>query len=263
VPRFSAHLTQLFTEVPFSERFAAAAKAGFRACEFRSPYDYAPEVVARWAAANGIRCVLFNLPAGDWKAGERGIASLPGREPEFRESVERALEYARALGTPMLHAMAGKTVPGAGARQREVFVENLRHAARRLEAEGRTLLIEPLNDRDTPGYFLTTQADAHRIREEVGAANLKVQMDFYHAQMMEGDLSAKVTRWLAHIGHIQIAGVPGRHEPDDGELNYPYLFRLVDSLGYDGWVGCEYAPRGRTEDGLAWLRSMTSNPENG
>lgn len=254
MPKFSAHLTQLFTDVPFRERFARAARAGFAACEFRSPFEYAARDVAGWLAASGLVNVLFNMPAGNWTTGERGIAALPGREAEFRDGVALALDYARALGTPMLHAMAGKEQPGVPREvQHEVLVANLRHAARALAAEGRTLLIEPINTRDVPGYFLTRQADAHAIRCEVGEPNLRVQMDFYHAQMQEGDVERALRAHLAAIGHIQVAGVPGRHEPDGGDIDYPRLFELLDDLGYDGWIGCEYVPRGHTEDGLPWL----------
>jgi hydroxypyruvate isomerase len=247
----------MFTEVPFADRFAAAAGAGFSAVEFLFPYDHAPADVAGWLSAARLTNVLFNLPPGDWAAGERGLAALPGREAEFHASVSRALEYARALGTPALHAMAG-VIPASGDRERcrAAYVRNLRYAARELAAEGRMLLIEPLNPRDMPGYFLRTQADAHDIREEVGAPNLKVQMDFYHAQIVEGDLTTMFRTHADAIGHVQIAGVPGRHEPDDGEVNYGYLLRMLDECGYQGWVGCEYRPKGRTEDGLGWLREM-------
>lgn len=261
MPSFSAHLTQLFTEVPFPERFAAAARAGFEACEFRSPFEYRPQdiaqCIAQWLRDSGLRNVLFNMPAGDRSAGERGIASLPGREAEFRESVGRSLEYAEALETPMLHAMAGLLpVAGDRKRHREVFIDNLRFAARELAKKDRTLLIEPINTRDVPGYFLNTQAEAHAILEAVGAPNLKVQMDLYHVQVAEGDIATKLRKYFPHIGHIQIAGVPDRHEPHEGELNLGYLMRLLDELGYDGWVGCEYSPRGRTEDGLGWLETF-------
>ena len=255
MPKFSAHLTQLFTDVPFRDRFARAAHAGFRACEFRSPFDTPAQDIAAWLADAGLANVLFNLPAGDWDRGERGIASLPGRQAEFREGVDRALEYASVLGTPMLHAMAGLANPRLPVEaQRSTFVDNLRWAARRLAAHGRTLLIEPINRRDVPGYFLAHQAEAHAIRRDVGEPNVKVQLDFYHAQVQEGNLSALLREHLPHVGHIQVAGVPGRHEPDGGEINYPYVFDLLDAIGYPGWVGCEYVPRGRTEDGLAWLR---------
>lgn len=257
MPKFAANLTMMFNEVPFPQRFAAAAKAGFAAVEFLFPYDYPPAEVARWLQEAGLKNALFNMPPGDWAAGERGVASLPGREEEFRAGVARAIEYARALGTPSIHAMAGLLPSGADRkRHREVFVANLRHAAKALAGEGRTLLIEPINSRDIPGYFLNTQAEAHAIREEVDQPNLKVQMDFYHAQIVEGDLSVTLRKHIAHVGHVQIASVPDRHEPDEGEIDYRHIFRLLDELGYPGWVGCEYRPRGRTEDGLGWLKEL-------
>lgn len=257
MPKFAANLTLMFNEVPFPQRFHCAARAGFSAVEFLFPYAHAPEEVAGWLRENGLINALFNLPPGDWEGGERGLASLPGREAEFRESVARALDYARALGTPRLHVMAGLCPEGADrAAHRNTYIQNLRYAARELARCGVELMIEPINTRDMPGYFLTTQADAHAVREEVGAPNLKVQMDFYHVQIMEGDIATKLRRYLAHVGHIQIAGVPARNEPDDGEVNYAYLFRLLDELGYAGWVGCEYRPRGRTEEGLGWLSTL-------
>lgn len=257
MPKCAANLTMMFNEVPFPQRFAAAAKAGFAAVEFLFPYDYPPAEVARWLQEAGLKNALFNMPPGDWAAGERGVASLPGREEEFRAGVARAIEYARALGTPSIHAMAGLLPSGADRkRHREVFVANLRHAAKVLAGEGLTLLIEPINSRDIPGYFLNTQAEAHAIREEVDQPNLKVQMDFYHAQIVEGDLSVTLRKHIAHVGHVQIASVPDRHEPDEGEIDYRHIFRLLDELGYPGWVGCEYRPRGRTEDGLGWLKEL-------
>lgn len=259
MPKFAANLTMMFNEVPFPQRFAAAARAGFKAVEFLFPYDHAPAEVAGWLKENELFNALFNMPPGDWAAGERGLASLPGREEQFRAGVATALEYAKAQGTPCLHAMAG-LLPAAADRaaHRAVYVENLRHAARALAPHGLTLLIEPINSRDMPGYFLSTQAEAHAIREEVGEPNLKVQMDFYHVQIMEGDIAMTLKKYFAHIGHIQIASVPARNEPDDGEVNYRYLFRLLDELGYAGWVGCEYRPRGRTEDGLGWLKALNA-----
>jgi hydroxypyruvate isomerase len=257
MPKFAANLTMMFNEVPFPQRFAAAAKAGFAAVEFLFPFDYPPAEVARWLQEAGLKNALFNMPPGDWAAGERGVASIPGREEEFRAGVARAIEYARALGTPGIHAMAGLLPPGADRkRHREVFVANLRHAAKALAGEGLTLLIEPINSRDIPGFILNTQAEAHAIREEVDQPNLKVQMDFYHAQIVEGNLSVTLRKHIAHVGHVQIASVPDRHEPDEGEIDYRHIFRLLDELGYPGWVGCEYRPRGRTEDGLGWLKEL-------
>ena len=257
MPKFAANLSLMFTEVPFVDRFAAAARAGFEAVEFLFPYEHPADDLARLLRAHGLANVLFNLPPGDWTAGERGIAAIPGREDEFRDSLALALSYAAVLRTPRLHVMAG-VVPADADRgaYRATYVANLAHAAARAVRAGIDVLIEPLNPRDAPGYFLRTQADAHAIREAVGAANLKVQMDLYHCQIVEGDVATRLRQYLPHVGHIQIAGVPDRHEPDTGELNYPYLFRLLDELGYEGWVGCEYRPAKDTVAGLGWLRDF-------
>jgi len=257
MPKFAANLSLMFTEVPFLQRFEAAARAGFTAVEFLFPYDHAPQEIAGELAAHRLKNVLFNLPPGDWNGGERGTAALPGREAEFRQGVARALDYAAVLGTTRLHAMAGILPTGASAEQRAAcratYIDNLRDAAAACEKQGVTLLIEPINQRDMPGYFLSLQHEAHAICAEVGAPNLKVQMDLYHAQIMEGDLATKLRQYLPRIGHLQIAGVPERHEPDRGEVHYPYLFRLLDELGYDGWIGCEYRPARGTVEGLGWL----------
>jgi hydroxypyruvate isomerase len=260
MPRFSANLTFLFTELSFLDRFEAAARAGFRAVEFAFAYDYPPREIAARLEGNDLAQVLINAPPGDYARGDRGLAAMPGREHEFAASFATALRYAHALSCPRVHVMAGLVADGADAerraRQRATFVRNLAAAAREAEGEGVELTIEPINPRDVPGYFLNKQAEAHAIREEVGAANLRVQMDCYHAQIVEGNLSEKLTRWLPHIGHIQIAGVPGRHEPDIGEINYAHLFALIDELGYAGWVGCEYRPRAGTVEGLGWMRAL-------
>ena len=257
MPKFAANLSMMFNEVPFPERFAAAAKAGFTAVEFLFPYDYAPAEVADWLTENGLRNALFNMPPGDFAGGERGIASLPGREAEFREGVAKAVEYALALGTPTVHCMAGLFPEGADrARHRALYIENVRFAAQEMAKHGRVLVIEPINPRDMPSYFLNTQAEGHAICKEIGLPNLKVQMDFYHCQIVEGDLTMTFKKYFAGIGHVQIASVPARHEPDEGEVNYRHIFKLLDEMGYDGYVGCEYRPRGRTEDGLVWLREM-------
>lgn len=264
MPRFAANLSFLFHEVAFVDRFAAAAGAGFRAVEFAFGYDQpAPELAAR-VRDHGLEQVLINTPPGNWSAGERGLGALPGREREFAAGVATALRYAQALSCPRVHVMAGVVSAegdsGQRARCRSTFVRNLRFAAREAAGEGVELTIEPINHRDMPAYFLTTQAEAHSIREEVGADNLKVQMDLYHAQIVEGDLSEKLRRWLPQIGHIQIAGVPGRHEPDVGEINYYALFELLDELGYRGWVGCEYRPLHDTLSGLRWMKKATAPP---
>jgi hydroxypyruvate isomerase len=254
MPKFAANLTMMFNEVPFLDRFDAAARAGFEAVEFLVPYDHAPEEVTARLRAAKLKNVLFNMPPGNWAAGERGIGALPGREPEFRDGVARALRYAETLGTPALHAMAGIVPPGADrAACRATYLENLRFAARETASRGITLLVEPINTRDIPGYFLSTQAEAHALREEVAADNLEVQMDLYHAQIMEGDVTVKLRRWAPHIGHVQIASVPDRNEPDGGELSYAHLFRVLDEVGYDGWVGCEYRPARGTVEGLGWF----------
>jgi len=260
MPRFDANLSYLFNEVPFLDRFEAAARAGFHAIEFAFGYDYPPKELAARLAANGLEQVLINGPPGDLKAGDRGLAGVPGREHEFAASVVTALRYAQALSCPRIHVMAG-VVPDGGdadrrARHRSTFVRNLRFAAGEVQEDGITLTIEPINPRDSPGYLLNTQAEAHAIREEVGMPNVKVQMDLYHAQIVEGDLSVKLRRWLKDIGHIQVAGVPERHEPDSGELNCYALFDLLDDLGYAGWIGCEYRPRNGTVPGLAWLDEL-------
>ena len=250
MPRFAANLTMMFNEVEFPQRFARARAAGFTAVEFLFPYAYSPEMVAGWLRAANVECVLFNLPPGDFEAGERGIAAIPGREAEFADSVERAIAFARALRVPRLHAMAG--LRGAGANL-ETYTDNLRHAARRLAAHQIELLIEPINPRDMPGYLLASQTEALEVIALVGEPNLRLQCDLYHLQITSGDLSRTLERDIAWIGHVQIAGVPERHEPDSGEIAYPEVFQLLDRLGYTGWIGCEYRPRGRTEDGLGWL----------
>ncbi|MCM2550864.1 2-oxo-tetronate isomerase [Burkholderia glumae] len=255
MPRFAANLSMMYQEHPFLERFAAAARDGFRAVEYLFPYAFpAAELKARLDGA-GLVQALFNAPPGDWAAGERGIAALPGREDEFRRAVETALDYARVIGNDKLHVMAGLVAADADrARHRDVYLRNLAYAAQAAQSAGLQVLIEPINPRDMPGYFLNRQDDAQAICREVGAPNLRVQFDCYHCQIVEGDLAKKLERDFAGIGHIQVAGVPERHEPDLGELNYPYLFALLDRLGYDGWIGCEYRPKAGTSDGLGWLR---------
>ncbi len=256
MPKFAANLSMMFNEHDFPNRFAAAAKAGFDAVEFLFPYDYSPAEVAQWHKENNLKNVLFNLPPGDWAAGERGIAALPGREAEFRAGVAKAIDYALALGTPQLHMMAGLVPAGSDmAIHRKTYLENMKFAAQALAKHNLTLLLEPINTRDMPGYFLNTQAQAHQLRVESGEPNVKVQMDFYHAQIMEGDLAETFKKYFKDIGHTQIASVPKRNEPDDGEVNYPYLYQLLDEMGYEGYVGCEYRPKGKTEDGLDWFKA--------
>lgn len=261
MPRFAANLSFMYQDLPFLERFAAAAADGFEGVEYLFPYDYPAEEIATRLQAHGLQQALFNLPPGDWSAGERGIACLPGRHVEFAASVEQALHYARVLGNERLHVMAG--IPKSGMSQaacRDTYLSNLRLACVLAAAEGRTVLIEPINTRDMPGYFLNRQDEAHAIVAAVGADNLKVQMDFYHLQIVEGDITMKYRQYQAGIGHLQIAGVPERNEPDRGEVNYPYLFEMLDASGYDGWVGCEYRPRAGTSAGLGWLRAWRNRP---
>lgn len=255
MPRFAANLSMMYTEVPFLDRFAAAAADGFQAVEYLFPYEHTPGDIARRLQAHGLTQTLFNLPPGDWAAGERGMACLPGREAEFADSVETAMGYAQATGCKKLHAMAGLVPAGADMTLlRATYVDNLRAAAAQLAPLGITLLIEPINTRDMPSYYLNWQQQAQDVLAEVDAANLKVQMDLYHCQIMEGDLTRRLEKHWAGVGHIQIAGVPDRHEPDQGEVNYPHLFERLDQLGYTGFVGCEYRPRAGTSAGLGWLQ---------
>ncbi len=259
MPKFSANLTMLFTERPFLDRFEAAARAGFRAVEYVGPYDFPAAEIAARLRANGLTQALFNLPAGDWAKGERGLACLPDRVADFRAGVDTAIEYADALGCRMINCLAGVpthgTTPGEA---RRTLIENFRYAARRLESVGVLMVVEPINPFDMPGFFLNDSASALGAIDEAGEANIKLQYDVYHMQRMEGELALTIERHLARIGHIQIAGNPGRHEPDVGEINYPFLLQRIDALGYDGWVGAEYRPSGRTEDGLGWLRPYLS-----
>jgi hydroxypyruvate isomerase len=266
--RFSANLSFLFNEVPFLERFGEAAHAGFRAVEFAFGYDYQARDIAARVAEHKLEVVLMNAPPGNLEAGDRGLASLSGREHEFAASVVTALRYAQALKCPRVHVMAGVLPEGADAEERarrmRTYKRNLRFACQEAAEQNVTILIEPLNPRDNPRYLLTTQAEAHAVREEIGMPNLKVQMDLYHAQVVEGDLTTKIRRYLAHVGQVQIAGVPGRNEPDVGEVNYEYLFRVLDELKYDGWIGCEYRPVGNTTAGLAWMyRLLSRKPSSG
>lgn len=255
MPRFAANLSMLYPQHEFLDRFAAAAADGFEAVEFLFPYDYSANELKQRLSDNGLVQALFNVPPGDWAAGERGIATLPGREDEFRSGFDRALEYAAVLGNTRVHVMAGLLAAESDrARHHSVYLQNLAYAADQAGKAGITVLLEPINTRDMPGFFLNRQDQAQAICKEVGATNLKVQFDCYHCQIVEGDLATTLRRDFDRIGHIQIAGVPDRHEPDQGEVNYPYLFELMDHLGYDGWVGCEYRPKGDTSTGLQWLR---------
>jgi len=254
MPRFAANLGFLFTELPFLDRFAAAARAGFRGVEYISPYEHGARDIARRLADNGLTQALFNLPAGDWAAGERGIAILPGREQEFRDSVSRALDYAGELGCARVNCLAGIAPPGADRRTLEdIFVANLAFAAEATRGRRIELVIEPINTRDMPGFFLNRSDEALGLMKRVGSDNLHLQADIYHMQIMEGDLARRLEAAMPQIGHIQIADNPGRHEPGSGEINYAFLLPLIDRLGYGGWVGCEYQPLTTAEAGLAWI----------
>ncbi|MEO8249878.1 MAG: 2-oxo-tetronate isomerase [Burkholderiales bacterium] len=269
MPRFAANLSMLYAEHDFLERFAAAANDGFEAVEFLFPYAYKAADLAQRLSDHGLRQVLFNMPPGDWEKGERGTACLPGREDEFRRDFCRALEYAERLACPRIHVMAGIAPAGADrSRLQATYEANLAWAAK--QASGATagarcdVLIEPINTRDIPGFFLNRQGEAHRIVQAIGAPNLKVQMDLYHCQIVEGDVAMKIRQYLptGRVGHFQIAGVPERHEPDIGEMNHPYLFKLIDEVaaecGWQGFIGCEYRPSrgqspGGTSAGLGWF----------
>ena len=254
MPRFAANLTMLFNELPFLDRFAAARAAGFRGVEFLFPYAHRPPDLAERLQEHGLTQVLHNLPAGNWEKGERGIACHPERVAEFREGVELAVEYAKALGCRQLNCLAGITPPGADPRRvRHTLVENLRHAAGRLEGEGIRLLVEPVNTRDIPMFYLSRTRQALDLMDEVGSPNLFLQYDIYHMQVMEGDIVRTLEAHRDRIGHIQIADNPGRNEPGTGELNFRNLFAHIERIGYVGWVGCEYRPRFETEAGLSWF----------
>jgi len=258
MPRFAANLTLMYPEHAFLDRFAAAAADGFTAVEYLFPYDWPVAELAARLRTHGLVQQLFNAPPGDWAAGDRGLACLPQRREEFRRGlVEQALPCARVLGCRRLHLMAG-VAPADIARDtlHATYLDNLAWAAQAAAADGVEVLIEPINPRDMPGYFLNRQDEAHAIVAAVGAPNLKVQMDLYHCQIVEGDVATKLRQYLpsGRVGHLQIAGVPERHEPDTGELNYPYLFDLIDALGWTQPIGCEYRPRADTSAGLGWLR---------
>ena len=273
MPRFAANLSMLYPELEFLDRFEAAAKDGFEAVEYLFPYAWEAREIAARLKANGLQQVLFNAAPGNWDGGERGLASLPGREAEFGKAIDQALAYAQALGCPRVHVMAG-LVPAGSSRDavRGTYVANLRQAAAVAAKQGVDLLLEPINTRDIPGFFLNRQDDAHQLLAEIGASNVKVQFDLYHCQIVEGDVAMKIRQYLptGRVGHFQIAGVPQRHEPDLGELNHRYLFGVIDEVaaqcGWDGWVGCEYRPArgaqtGGTSAGLGWLHAWKNQAE--
>ena len=267
MPRFAANLSMLYNEHAFLDRFAAAAKDGFQAVEYLFPYAFSVQELQQQLQDCGLQQVLFNAPPGDWDAGERGLACLPGRETEFRNGFIKALDYAAALECPRIHVMAGIAPTSAAADVlQQTYESNLQWAANAALSAGVDVLIEPINTRDMPGYFLNHQEVAHQIVQRLGAPNLKVQFDLYHCQVMEGDMTRKIRHYLptGRVGHLQIAGVPERHEPSLGELNYDYLFEVIDSVsaqcGWDGWIGCEYRPArgavpGGTSQGLGWLQA--------
>lgn len=258
MPKFAANLTMLYNELPFLDRFAAAARAGFQAVEFLFPYDFKADDIARRLQDNRLQLVLHNLPAGNWAAGERGIACHPDRVGEFREGVLKALAYAAVLGTPQMNALAGMAPAGVSVQNaRRTLVGNLKFAAGKLGEQGIKLLMEPINTFDIPGFFVNRTQQALDLMDEVGSDNLYLQYDIYHAQRMEGELANTLQAALPRIAHLQLADNPGRHEPGTGEINYRYLFDLIDQLGYSGHIGCEYKPKdggpGGTDAGLCWV----------
>jgi hydroxypyruvate isomerase len=262
--QFAANLSMLYPELDFLDRFNAAADDGFQAVEYLFPYDFKAQDIAHRLQSLGLVQVLFNAPPGDWAVGERGLACLPDREDEFRQSIDRALEYATALQCPRIHVMAGLQPQGQSrAELMALYTRRMAWAAERASHVGVDVLMEPINIRDIPGFFLNRQDEAHAVVAAVGAGNLKVQMDLYHCQIVEGDVATKIRHYLptGNVGHIQIAGVPARNEPDLGELNYTYLFQVLEELGYAGWIGCEYRPlkgavANGTSSGLQWFKSL-------
>ena len=254
MPRFCANLTMMFNEHPFLDRFEAAAKAGFGAVEFLFPYDHPAADIQARLRDNGLEQVLFNMPPGDWAMGERGTAILPGRQAEFRDGVKRALDYAAVFGTKRLHCMAGLVPAGlAQGTAASLYAANLAWACEQAQAAGVLIVIEPINHRDMPGFFLNTTGQAAAVVEAIGRDRLAILFDIYHCQVTEGDVTTRLASLLPLVGHIQLADVPGRNEPGTGELNWAYIFQRVDALGYSGWIGCEYRPAGGTVDGLDWL----------
>ena len=256
MPKLAANLTMLWNELDFLDRFDAAAKAGFTGVEYLFPYAYSKDALAERLGRHGLKQVLHNLPAGDWAKGDRGIACDPARVGEFQDGVAKAIDYARALGCPQVNCLAGIAPAGVDAEKvRATFVSNLRFAADKLGAAGIRLLIEPINTFDIPGFFLSHTQQALDVIRDTGSSNLYVQYDIYHMQRMEGELANTIKANLPKIAHIQLADNPGRNEPGTGEINYRFLFGFVDSIGYDGWIGCEYKPKGNTDEGLGWRRA--------
>ncbi len=257
MPKFAANLSMLYNEVPFMERFDKAAAAGFKAVEFLYPYAYAASEIKAKLDQNQLKLVLHNIPAGDWDGGERGIACLPDRVDEYRAGVAKAIEYATALGVGQLNCLAGKVPEGADRKAlHATFVSNLKYTATEFKKHGLKLLIEPINIYDIPGFFLSTSAQGIAILDEVAADNAFLQYDIYHAQRMEGELANTFKKYFSRIAHLQLADNPGRNEPGTGEINYSFLFKFIDQLGYQGWIGCEYKPATTTDAGLGWLKSI-------
>ena len=260
MPRFAANLSMMFNEVPFLDRFGAAGRAGFRGVEFLFPYDFPADAIRAELDRHGLTMVLFNMPAGNWASGDRGLACDPAKVDECRAGVRTAIEYAQALGCQALHLMAGLKPRGVSDEaMRDTYIANVQFAAKALASHGLTLLVEAINTRDIPGFYLNTSRQAFDLIHYAGAPNVRFQYDVYHMQIMEGDLARSLEKHLPRIGHIQIADPPSRHEPGTGEINYPFLFDWIDRLGYSGWVGCEYRPKGKTEDGLGWMSTVTNH----
>ena len=259
MPRFAANLTMMFNEVPFLDRFGAAARAGFRAVEFLFPYDFPAADIKARLDEHGLTLALFNMPAGNWSAGDRGLACDPASVSKVRDGVGTAIDYATALGCRKIHLMAGLRPAGASETAlRDTYIANVQYAAAELARHDMLLLLEAINTRDIPGFYLNTSRQALELMDAAGAPNVRFQYDVYHMQIMEGDLATRLKQHIAHIGHIQIADPPARNEPGTGEINYPFLFDWIDQLGYDGWIGCEYRPKGKTEDGLSWMKRWAS-----
>lgn len=259
MPQFAANLTMLFNESPFMERFEKAAKSGFQAVEFLFPYAFSAQEIKQKLDEFKLQLVLHNLPAGDWDAGERGIACLPDRVAEFKAGVAKAIEYAKVLGVKKLNCLAGKIPADVDAEiLRSTFIANLRFAAAELKKSNIQLLIEPINTFDIPGFYLSKTKQAVDILKEVGSDNLFIQYDIYHAQRMEGELCKTLETNLSKIAHIQLADNPGRNEPGTGEINYTHLFQFIDRIGYKGWIGCEYKPVSGTEAGLGWIQALNT-----